>query len=68
VSQKLAGHASISTTIKHYAGVMPEALREAQIRLPFGSVLSDVSKSDRRPKSREGGYRERIITLPRTTG
>lgn len=43
--QKLAGHASISTTIKYYTDIMPEALRRAQDRLPFKKVLRIVSDS-----------------------
>jgi len=39
IVQKLAGHSSISTTIKHYTGIMPEVLRSAQQRLPFHGVL-----------------------------
>ena len=68
VTQKLAGHASISTTVKHYTGVMPEALREAQGRLPFGAILSGVSKLDRGPKSQEDGQRAEIIRFPLATG
>jgi hypothetical protein len=49
--QEMAGHASVTTTSKHYTGVMPGALREAQGRLPFGAVLSDVSELDRGPRS-----------------
>jgi integrase len=47
IVQKLAGHASIQTTIKHYTGVMPEALRAAQARLPYDQLLQDVSYPDR---------------------
>ena len=41
--QKLAGHSSITTTIKYYTEIMPQALRSAQERLSFGNVLKDVS-------------------------
>jgi len=34
IVQKLAGHASISTTLKHYTHMLPESLRRAQERLP----------------------------------
>ncbi len=37
------GHASISTTVKYYTGVMPEALKAAQAKLPFGDVIRDIS-------------------------
>ena len=43
VVQKLAGHASVSTTLKYYTRIMPEALRIAQARLPFVEVLRGVS-------------------------
>jgi hypothetical protein len=43
VVQKLAGHASMGTTLKYYTHIMPEALRVAQARLPFVEVLRDVS-------------------------
>lgn len=45
VVQRLAGHASISTTVRYYTGIMPKALRAAQARLPFRSVLRDISDS-----------------------
>lgn len=41
--KELAGHASISTTLRYYTQIMPEALRAAQARLPFEDVLRDVS-------------------------
>ena len=68
VTQKLAGHSSISTTVRYYTGVMPAALREAQGRLPFGTAISDISKPYRRPKSQDDGGRVTIITVPCTTG
>jgi integrase len=43
VVQKLAGHASITTTVRYYTGVMPEALRAAQAKLPFDGVIRDVT-------------------------
>jgi integrase len=39
VVQKLAGHASITTTTKHYTHIIPAALRSATERLPFDEVL-----------------------------
>ena len=50
VVQKLAGHASIGTTVKYYTGLETDALREAQKRLPFGKIIEDVSYSDRKQK------------------
>lgn len=47
VVQKLAGHASIATTVKYYTGVMPEALQAAQTKLPFDGVIRDISNPDR---------------------
>jgi integrase len=37
--QQLAGHSSITTTVKYYVGLLPAALRSAQERLPFNDVL-----------------------------
>ena len=41
--QKLAGHASIQTTLTYYTGIMPQSLRTAQARLPFSDALRDIS-------------------------
>jgi Phage integrase family len=68
VVQKLAGHASIATTVKHYTQIMPEALREAQSRLPFGEAISGVSYRDRGPKTGESAERPNIIKLYPETG
>jgi len=43
VVQKLAGHASMGTTLQYYTHIMPEALRVAQARLPFAEILKDIS-------------------------
>ena len=43
VVQKLAGHSSITTTVRYYTGIMPQALRAAQSQLPFRGMLGDVS-------------------------
>jgi hypothetical protein len=56
VAQKLAGHASISTTLKHYTGILPEALRAAPLRLPYaGSAegVSEVYREARIPRMRD---------------
>jgi len=68
VAQRLAGHASIATTVKYYTGIMPEALREAAGRLPFGSVISDISKSYRRPVGAVSGRKGKIVRLVQATG
>ena len=67
MTQKLAGHASITTTIKHYTGIMPEALREAQGRLPFRDAIGGVSKSDRGAFSTEEGRGGKTMKFPRET-
>lgn len=38
VAQKLAGHASITTTEKHYTRILPDALRAAPSRLPYVAI------------------------------
>jgi hypothetical protein len=43
VVQRLAGHASITATLRYYTGTMPEALRATQGRRPFVHVLRDIS-------------------------
>jgi len=40
IVQKLAGHASISTTLKHYTHILPESLRRAQESLPYAQMGS----------------------------
>lgn len=50
VAQKPAGHASISTTLKHYTGILPEALRAAPLRLPYAGSAEGVSKVYRRAR------------------
>lgn len=47
VVQQLAGHASISTTVRYYTGIMPDVLRDARDRLPFDKVIADVSNTSR---------------------
>jgi len=49
VVKDLAGHASISTTLRYYTRIMPQALRSAQARLPFDGVLQDVSDTYHEP-------------------
>ena len=43
VVRELAGHSSITTILRYYTSIMPEALRAAQCRLPYVDVLQDVS-------------------------
>jgi len=47
VVQKLAGHASMSTTLKHYTQILPETLKKAPSRLPYASELSIVTQLQR---------------------
>ena len=54
VAQKLAGHAWITTTVKYYTGVMPEALKAAQAKLSFGEAIRDTSN----PYHRQEGAAE----------
>jgi len=41
--QQLAGHTSISTTLKYHTYTRPENLRAAQPRLPFAKAIPDIS-------------------------
>jgi integrase len=59
VVQKLAGHTSIATTVRYYTGVMPEALKAAQAKLPFGEVIRDISN----PYHRRDGAAEKETAL-----
>ncbi|MCP3885401.1 MAG: tyrosine-type recombinase/integrase, partial [Propionibacteriaceae bacterium] len=43
VVQQLAGHASITTTVRHYTHIMPEALRSATEKLPFSEAIASAS-------------------------
>jgi len=43
VVQQLAGHTSITTTLRYYTGIMPEALRAAQVQLPYVDAIRGVS-------------------------
>lgn len=40
VVQKLAGHASIDTTLKYYTHIFSETLRKAPAALPFARIVS----------------------------
>jgi integrase len=63
VVQKLAGHASISTTVKHYTQIMPEALREAQSRLPFDDAILSVSYVYRESEKHDSPQSGKVIRL-----
>jgi len=49
VVQKLAGHSSISTTIKHYSRILPETLKKAPAKLPYAQGLAIVAQLQRGP-------------------
>ena len=38
IVQKLAGHASMSTTLRHYTHIFPDSLRQAQRSLPYAKM------------------------------
>jgi integrase len=63
VVQKLAGHASIATTVKYYTGILPEAQRAAQERLPFAAVLRDVSDTYHGAPLETPAQKSRVVTL-----
>jgi integrase len=68
VVQKLAGHCQISTTIKHYTGIMPEALRAAQASLPLREALSDVSFPSRELQPGVQAETARVLTGAHAVG
>ena len=68
VVKKLAGHASIGTTVRYYTNVMPEALRLAQAQLPFEKMLGVVSNTDREGANEEKTEKGKIISLARHVG
>lgn len=47
VAQQLAGHAFISTTLKHYTRILPEAVKAAPRHLPYASSPAIVTLSSR---------------------
>ena len=62
--QQLAGHSAITTTVRYYTGVMPDALREAQARLPFDNVIGVVSESYHGPdEAADEGRDGKIVSL-----
>jgi len=66
VARELAAYSSITTTLRSYAGIMPEALRAAPCRLPYADVLQDISdtyhEAPRRPKKKEAETSTPVFT------
>ena len=62
VVQQLAGHTSISTTLRYYTRIMPQALRRAQAQLPFARVLRDISNTYHGPHLLDGEKTERLVS------
>jgi len=58
VVKELAGHASISTTLRYCTRIMPQGLRSAQAKLPFDGVLLDISDGAYRAQA---AYQIRIM-------
>jgi len=67
VVKELAGHAAISTTLRYYTRIMPQALRSAQARLPFDGILRDISDTYHGPSDAEDEETVRVI-IPAFTG
>jgi len=63
VVEQIAGHASITTTMKHYTQILPSALRASQARLPFGDALSDIPDTYHRPDDGKEGKKGKIVTF-----
>lgn len=53
IVQRLAGHVSIATTLNHYTDIFPDALRSAQMSLPYLGVCSVNPNSTQIPS--DGG-------------
>ncbi len=45
----MAGHTCIATTLRYYTGIMAQALRAAQVQLPYVDVLKDLSDTYHEP-------------------
>jgi integrase len=62
--QALAGHSNIATTMTYYVGVMPEALRAAQKRLPFHEVLESSARNRNTGSSEDGESEAAQVATP----
>ena len=63
VVQKLAGHASMATTLKHYTRILPEILRKAPAKLPYAQGLGIVTQLQRGPEPDAETERAEVIRL-----
>jgi integrase len=68
IVQELAGHSSISTTLKHYTRIMPQSLRDAQRRLEYASVLGGVSNSSQLADSGPNEKTARAVSAAHAVG
>ena len=65
IVQKLAGHASITTTLNHYTSIFPEALRSAQMGLHYANVSGVTPKSPQRTRPPKKGETAQVVTSTR---
>jgi integrase len=68
VVQKLAGHASMATTLKHYTRILPETLRKAPAKLPYAQGLAIVTQLQHGPEASFERRRGEVATSLRTEG
>jgi integrase len=62
IVQKLAGHASITTTLDHYTRIFPEVLRSAQMRLAYATRDGVTPNSPREPKQAGDKETAQVVT------
>jgi integrase len=68
VVQKLAGHASMATTLKHYTRILPETLRKAPAKLPYAQGLAIVTQLQRGPEPGAETETARVLTGAHAVG
>ena len=64
IVQKLAGHASISTTLKHYTHILPESLRRAQQSLPYARAGEGMLTLSVQAPNSGGNRQEKEVASP----